>query len=127
MAAVHLVIGIALLEFVFFAFAVGKAREKYQVSAPATSGNEVFERYFRVQMNTLEQLIVFVPSMLLFGRYIEPRIAAALGVVFVIGRAVYFRGYVRDPKKRSLGFGLTFLPNAILLVGAVIGAALALR
>jgi uncharacterized membrane protein YecN with MAPEG domain len=127
MAVVHLVIGVALLEFLYFGFAVGRAREKYHVAAPATSGNEIFERYFRVQMNTLEQLIVFIPSILLFARYVEPRIAAALGAVFVIGRAVYFRHYVSEPKKRSLGFGLSFLPVAILLIGAVIGAALALR
>ena len=127
MAYTDIVTALALLQFVWFSMQVAKARGKYQVEAPAVSGNEIFERYFRVHMNTLEQLIVFIPSIVLFGRYIEPRIAAALGIVFLIGRALYFRSYVSDPKKRSLGFGLTFLPNAILLVGAVIGAALALR
>jgi glutathione S-transferase len=127
MTLVHLVIGAALLEYLWFGFAVGKAREKYGVKAPATTGNEIFERSFRVQMNTLEQLVVFIPSIVLFAVYVEPRIAAALGVVFVIGRAVYFRQYVRDPASRSLGFGLSFTPMLILLAGALIGAALALR
>jgi glutathione S-transferase len=127
MTFVHLVIGAALLEYLWFAFAVGKARETDAVKAPATVGNAIFERHFRVQMNTLEQLVVFIPSILLFGLYVEPRIAAALGAVFVIGRAVYFRSYVRDPQSRSLGFGLSFTPMVILLAGAVIGAALALR
>src|ERR1700683_2867706 len=107
MIFVHLVIGIALLEFLYFGFAVGKARDKYGVKAPATAGNEMFERYFRVQVNTLEQLIVFLPSILLLARYADPLIAAALGLVFVIGRALYFRAYTRDPGARSLGFALS--------------------
>jgi glutathione S-transferase len=127
MPFVHLVIGAALLEYLWFAFAVGKARETYKVQAPATTGNEIFERTFRVQMNTLEQLIMFIPSILIFAHYFDPRIAAAIGAIFVIGRVIYFRSYVRDPKSRSLGFGLSFLPMLVLLVGAVIGAALALR
>jgi glutathione S-transferase len=127
MLLVHLVIGIALVEFVYFGFAVGKARVTYSVKAPATSGNEMFERYFRVQMNTLEQLIVFIPAILLFALYVEPRIAAALGLVFVIGRAWYFNQYVREPSKRSGGFGLSFVPLVILLLGGLIGAALRFR
>jgi glutathione S-transferase len=127
MPFVHLIIAAALLEYLWFGFAVGKAREKYAVQAPATTGNEIFERNFRVQMNTLEQLIIFIPSILLFAHYFDPRVAAAIGALFVIGRAVYFRSYVRDPKSRSLGFGLSFTPMVILLAGAVIGAALALR
>jgi uncharacterized MAPEG superfamily protein len=87
----------------------------------------MFERYFRVQMNTLEQLIVFLPSILLFAHYADPRIAAALGLVYVIGRALYFRAYTRDPGSRSLGFALSSLPVVILLVGALIRAALQLR
>ena len=121
MPLVHLVIVLALLEFMIFVMAVGKARGTYAVPAPATSGNEVFERYFRVQMNTLEQLVVFVPSILLFGAYVHPLIAAALGLVFVIGRWLYFRGYVKDPKKRELGFILSGIPNLILLLGGLIG------
>jgi glutathione S-transferase len=127
MPFVHLVIVAALIEYLWVAFAVGKARELYAVKAPATTGNEIFERNFRVQMNTLEQLIIFIPSILIFARYFDPRIAAGLGAVFVIGRIVYFRAYVRDPRSRSLGFGLSFLPMVSLLVGAMIGAALALR
>jgi hypothetical protein len=87
----------------------------------------MFERYFRVQMNTLEQLIVFIPSILLFAHYVEPRIAAALGLLFVIGRPWYFRQYVRDPSKRTAAFGVSFVPVVILLVGALIGIALHFR
>jgi glutathione S-transferase len=122
MPLVHLVIGLALAQFVFFLFAVGKARETYKVPAPATSGNEVFERYFRVQMNTLELLVILVPSILLFGQYFGAYLAAALGVVYLIGRFVYFSSYVKEPKSRSLGYGVSVLPIMVLLVGAIIGA-----
>jgi hypothetical protein len=127
MIFVHLVIIVALLEFVWFGIAVGKARETYSVKAPATTGNEMFERYFRVQMNTLEQLIVFIPAIVLFARYVEPRIAAGLGVVFLIGRFWYFRQYVRNPGKRTIAFAISYLPSLVLLAGALIGAALSLR
>jgi glutathione S-transferase len=122
MPLVHLVIGLALAQFLFFLFAVGKARETYKVPAPATTGNLIFERYFRVQMNTLELLVIFVPSILLFGQYFGAYIAAALGVLYLIGRFVYFRSYVKEPKSRSLGYGVSVLPIMVLLVGAIIGA-----
>ena len=121
MPLVHLVIALALLEFFVFGMAVGKARGTYAVPAPATSGNEVFERYFRVQMNTLEQLMVFVPAILLFGAYVHPLIAAALGLVFVIGRWLYFRGYVKDPKKREHGVHSLRPAKLVLLLGGLIG------
>jgi glutathione S-transferase len=123
MPYVHIVIGLALVEFLGFALAVTRARVRYKVAAPAVSGNEIFERYFRVQMNTLEQLVVFIPSIWIFGQYLNPHLAAALGVVFIIGRLIYVFAYVKDPKKRELGFILTVAPNSILLAGAIFGAA----
>jgi uncharacterized membrane protein YecN with MAPEG domain len=122
MPLVHLVIGLALVQFLYFAFAVGKARETWKVPAPATTGNEVFERYFRVQMNTLELLVVFLPASVLFAQYLSSYIAAALGVVYLIGRFVYFSSYVKEPKSRSLGYGLSVLPVMVLLGGALVGA-----
>jgi glutathione S-transferase len=122
MPLVHLVIALALVEFFLFGVAVARARARYNILAPATTGNEVFERYFRVQMNTLEQLIIFVPSVLLFARYVNVYVAAALGVVFLIGRAVYFQGYVKAPQARHTGFVLSAVPNLALLIGAIIGA-----
>src|SRR5256886_12507640 len=76
MPFVHLVIALALVEFFLFGVAVARARARYNIPAPATTGNEVFERYFRVQMNTLEQLVVFVPAVLLFLRYLHRHGAA---------------------------------------------------
>ena len=126
MPYVHIVIALALIEFFYFGIAVARARGLYKVAAPATTGNEIFERYFRVQMNTLEQLVMFIPSILIFAHYFSPYIAAAAGAVFVIGRLLYFLGYVQDPKKREAGFILTVIPTSALLFGGIFGAVRAL-
>jgi glutathione S-transferase len=126
MPYVHLVIALALLEFFYFGIAVAQARGRYKVPAPATTGNEIFERYFRVQMNTLEQLVMFIPGILIFSHYFSPYIAAAAGAVFVIGRLLYFLGYVKDPRKREAGFILTVIPTMSLVVGGMVGAVRAL-
>ena len=122
MTYVDIVTALALLQFIVFGMKVATARGKYGVNAPAVSGNPIFERHFRVQQNTLEQLIVFIPGLYLFGRYVNPLWAAALGLVYLIGREVYSATYVKDPAKRSLGFGLTMLPTVILIVGGLAGA-----
>jgi uncharacterized membrane protein YecN with MAPEG domain len=124
MAYIDIVTGLALLQFIYFGFQVGGARTKYQVKAPAITGNEIFERYFRVQQNTLEQLIVFIPGLYLFSHYFNPLWAAGLGVIYLIGRQVYFAGYVKDPAKRGPGFGLSFLPTVALIGGGLVGAVL---
>lgn len=123
MALVHLVILLALLEFFAFGAAVGKARVTYRVAAPATTGNEMFERYYRVQMNTLELLVMLVPAIWLFARYLSPDAAAGLGALYLLGRLVYFVSYVKDPKTRSLGFALSSGPIVLLILGALFGAA----
>jgi uncharacterized membrane protein YecN with MAPEG domain len=122
MAYIDIVTALALLQFVYFGFQVGGARTKYQVKAPAITGNEIFERHFRVQQNTLEQLIAFIPGLYLFSHYFNPLWAAGLGVVYLIGRQVYAAGYVKDPAKRGPGFGLSFLPTVALVAGGLIGA-----
>ena len=122
MELVTIVIALSLIEYSVFAMLVGWARGKYGVAAPAVSGDPIFERYYRVQQNTLELLVLFVPGMWMFAQYVSADIAAGLGVIFIIGRFLYLRGYVADPKSRSLGFGLSFLPAQILLIGGLIGA-----
>jgi hypothetical protein len=122
MAYVDIVTALAVLQFIVFGFKVGSARVKYGVKAPAVSGSDIFERYFRVQQNTLEQLICFIPGMMLFSRYFSPLWAAGLGVVYLAGREIYAATYVKNPAKRGPGYGLTFLPVVILIVGGLIGA-----
>ena len=126
MAYVDIVTALAVLQFIVFGFKVGGARGRYGVKAPAITGNEIFERHFRVQMNTLEQLIAFLPGIYLFAHYFSPLVAAALGVVYLIGRELYAFTYVKDPANRSVGFGMTFLPMVILVLGCLIGAVRAL-
>ena len=120
-----IVIAVALLEYSVITILCGRARARCGVVAPATSGDPIFERYFRAQQNTLEQLIVFVPAMLLFGRYVSVPIGAGLGLVFIVGRALFARGYYRDPPTRASGFGLSLLSNGVLLLGGLIGAVVA--
>jgi hypothetical protein len=126
MNLVYVVIGLALAQFLFFGISVGRARGLFNVPAPATTGNEMFERYFRVQMNTLELLVVLIPSLPMFAYYISERWAAALGVVYLVGRFVYFVTYIKDPKKREIGFTLSILPAMILLLGGIGGAVMAI-
>ena len=122
MAYVDIVTALAVLQFIVFGFRVGAARGRYGVKAPAITGNDIFERYFRVQQNTLEQLIAFLPGIYLFSRYFNPLVAASLGVVYLVGRELYAFTYVKDPSKRDVGFGMTFLPLVILVAGGLIGA-----
>ncbi|MGH7949045.1 MAG: MAPEG family protein [Candidatus Binataceae bacterium] len=121
MNGVVVVTALALLEYSVFATLVGRARAKYGVPAPAITGHPEFERYFRVQQNTLEQLVVFVPALWIFASYVNAPTAVALGLVFVVARAIYAMGYIKEPKRRAPGAMLTFGVNAILVVGALIG------
>ena len=126
MPYVHIVTALALLQFTIFGFKVGGARGRYGVKAPAITGNEVFERTFRVQQNTMELLVVFVPGLYLFSRYFNPLVAVALGVIYLVGRQIYAASYVKDPAKRSAGYGMSFLPTAVLVLGGLVGAVRAL-
>jgi uncharacterized membrane protein YecN with MAPEG domain len=123
---VAIVTAVALLQFFWFGWQVGVARSKYNIPAPAISGNDVFERTFRVQMNTQEQLLVFLPALWIFASFVSPLWAAVLGAVFIVGRAVYAVSYVKDPKSRSIGFALTAIPNLLMLLGILIWAVWAL-
>jgi glutathione S-transferase len=111
------------IAFYFFTSAtVARARYTFGVKLPAISGHPDFERIFRVQMNTLEWMPIFLPSLWLFAFYISDAIAAALGVVWIIGRIVYFIGYRQAVEKRGPGFGIQALVCIVLWCGAL-GAA----
>ena len=104
---------------------VGQARGRSGLKAPAVTGDEQFERFFRAHSNTLEQLVVFVPGLYATGFYVGPIYAVAAGVVFLVGRALYFRTYVKDPGRRGPGMLLTFLANAFLVLAGLVGALVA--
>ncbi|MDG2070564.1 MAG: MAPEG family protein [Pseudomonadales bacterium] len=111
----------AILEYMFFTFQVGLARGRYEVAAPATTGNAEWERYFRVQQNTVEQLIVFLPALWIFSTYVDPMIGAGIGMLFVIGRPIYYRSYIKAPKTRTVGFLMGYIANAVLMLGSIGG------
>lgn len=121
MEYVALVSILALMQYFFFVAMVGKARGTYSVKAPATTGNEMFERVFRVQQNTLEQLIIFLPSIYLFGLYVHALAAAGIGVFFLLGRAIYYKSYITDPSTRTVGMVLGVFSYVVLTLGALIG------
>lgn len=125
MAIVHVVIALAVIEFFVFGALVGRARVKSGIDAPAMTGDAILERHIRVHYNTMEQLVAFIPAILLFATYVSTTAAAALGLLFVVARIMYFRAYIADPKKRGPGFGLSVLPTMIMLIGGLGGAALA--
>jgi glutathione S-transferase len=118
------------LAALFFYLATGinvaRSRRKHGLHAPSMAGHPVVERALRVQGNTLEWLVVFIPSLWIFSGYWGAYLGAALGVVWILGRIVYMAGYMQDAAKRGPGFGIQFLATAILLIGALAGAIRAL-
>ncbi len=122
MPLIEIVVSLALVQMIAFAMLVGRARGKYNIEAPAATGHEIFDRYFRVHMNTVEMIIAFIPAIYLFGKNISEPWGAGIGAVYLIGRILFLKGYVADPKKRGLGFALSFIPTMILLLGGLGGA-----
>jgi uncharacterized membrane protein YecN with MAPEG domain len=126
MELVYLMILVALVEYCVMGALVGRARAKYGIAAPAMTGHPGFERVNRVHLNTLENLIIFVPAVWIFGQYTSATWAALLGAVFVIGRAVYAVGYIKAAEKRSVGAGISGITNLVLIAGALVGVIRAL-
>ncbi len=110
---------LALLLYFVMSLRVGQARSKYNVPAPAISGNPDFERLFRVQANTLEWLPIFLPSLWLFAFYWNDAVAAGVGIVWIIGRYLYMTGYSKEAGARSAGFGIQALATGVLMFGAL--------
>lgn len=107
---------LALLQYQAMVLKTGTSRPKYGINAPSIKGDEIWERMFRVQQNTMEQLIVFIPGMLAFATYVDSKWVALPGIAFIVGRQLYWQAYVKAPESRALGFGLTFFANIGLIV-----------
>src|ERR1700680_5192661 len=114
-----LVTCMAILFYFFTGVQVAKARAAFGIKAPAISGNPDFERVVRVQMNTLEWLPIFLPSLWLFAIYISDGVAAAIGLVWIAGRILYLTGYSKAAAKRGPGFARQATAATILWVGAL--------
>jgi len=121
---VELVAMLAIVQYLFFGAMVGRARGRYGVKAPAVSGHEGFERAYRVQMNTLELLVALLPALFVASRFWPATWVAGIGAVYLAGRFVYWRAYVRAPSSRALGFALSMLPLLALVLLALAGAVL---
>lgn len=122
MEAIAIVTILALLQFIWISVQVGSMRGKHKVKAPAISGAEEFERAFRIQQNTMEQLVVFIPALWMFGYLVNPYWGAGIGLVFIVGRFIYRSSYLKDPASRGPGFTITFVPTAVLLVWSLVVA-----
>ena len=114
-----------LIGFFYFytAFRVGNLRGKHAIKAPATSGHPQFDRAFRVQLNTLEQMGIFLPFLWVSAFYPIPWawLAPLIGFIWLVGRIVYLRAYMADPDKRLIGAGLGGLTNLIMFIIAAAG------
>lgn len=122
MEALSIVTVLALIQLVFFALQVGAARQRCGISAPSVAGDDDFERHYRVHQNTLEQLVIFLPALWMFGYFIDPIWGAGIGSIFVLSRFMYRLAYIKDPKSRSVTFTVGFLSMAVLLLGSIVGA-----
>ncbi|MDR6626771.1 MAPEG family protein [Caulobacter segnis] len=118
-ALVAIVTLLSLLVYVWMILRIPGARRRTGIDAPAMTGDPELERHIRVQANTVEWLVIYLPALWLFAIYWNDLVAAALGVVWMIGRIVYALGYAADPKKRELGFVIQALATAILVFGAL--------
>jgi len=111
----------ALFLYVLTGVAVAVGRVKYGIAAPATTGNDDFERVFRVQMNTQENLLIFLPALWLFSIYVSYYWAGLIGLVWLVGRSYYALSYSRSAAARSPGFAISFLAFSVLAIGAGVG------
>lgn len=118
-ALVAIVTLLSLLVYVWMIFRIGGARRRTGIDAPAMTGDPELERHLRVQANTVEWLVIYLPSLWLFAIYWNDLFAAAAGAVWIIGRILYALGYAADAKKRELGFIIQMLATAVLLFGAL--------
>ena len=116
-----LIVLLALLQYVWFTGRVGAARGKYKVDAPACDGDEAWNRLFRIQQNTMEQLIVFVPATYAFAFYLSELWVLVPGLGFLVGRFLYSAEYLKDPKSRTPGMAITLISNVVLVLGALFG------
>ena len=105
---------------------VGRCRAKYKVNAPASFGHPIFDCAFRVQMNTLENAVMFLPALWLFAVYVSVQWSGILGAAWLVGRVLYWKGYMEEPKKRGPGYGISFFALIGLIIGALVGVVLKL-
>ncbi|HEX7326904.1 MAG TPA: MAPEG family protein [Rhodanobacteraceae bacterium] len=116
-----LVVLLTILLLLVVTLLTGRARGKYGIKAPATSGHPLFERAYRVQMNTLEHSVIFLPTLWLAARLGSASVAGVLGLIWLAGRVWYAHAYARDPASRGRPFMLAGVALLLLVVLAIVG------
>jgi len=117
---------LALMQFMLFSIQVGSMRMKHGIKAPAIAGHPEFERMFRIQQNTMEQLVVFIPALWIYAHLVNPLWGAGIGLFFILGRFVYRAAYLKDPASRSNGFTIGVLAISVLLIWSLVDAVISL-
>jgi uncharacterized membrane protein YecN with MAPEG domain len=115
-----LMVLLALVQFMIFTAKVGSGRGKHGVSAPSCTGEETWERLCRIQQNTMEQLVIFIPACYAFAHYVHPKWVLLPGILFLLGRAVYANAYAGNPKKRAVGMLMTLIPSALMVLVSLV-------
>lgn len=118
---VHFIALLAIIQYLYFGFQVGRARDRYGIKAPAISGSEEFERFYRVQSNTLEVLVAFLPALYIAADEWSTTLVGLIGLVYLVGRFIYARSYVANPASRATGFLLSVGPIFVLLLMGLLG------
>ncbi|MFN7161105.1 MAG: MAPEG family protein [Candidatus Gracilibacteria bacterium] len=109
----------SLLVCFIFSVVIGLKRRKHKIAAPAMVGHPEVESAIRVHYNTIEQIILFLPSLWMFWYLVSPLWANILGMIWIVGRVLYALGYYNSPLKRYPGHLLTLLPLFILMFGSM--------
>ena len=120
------VLMLILLQTLYFGIEVGRARQLLGIEAPDVFGDDEIDRYFRAHQNSLEQLIIFLPAVLVTAYLGYSFTCVVCGVFYFLGRAIYFRSYVKEPKKKTLGFVLSFFSSVILIMTSLVSSLLIL-
>jgi glutathione S-transferase len=121
-ALTSLITLLVVLHMFVNALMVGRARQKYEIKAPAVTGNEQFERVYRVQMNTIESVLLFLPALWIYAFYVGDKGAASTGLIWLVGRVWYAQAYSSNPAKRGPGFMIAMLATFGAWFGGLYGA-----
>ncbi|BAY94708.1 MULTISPECIES: MAPEG family protein [unclassified Tolypothrix] len=121
-----LITTLSLLLYLVITINVGRARAKYKVLPPQMTGDANFERVLRVQQNTIEQMVLFLPALWIFSFYVNSLWGAAIGSIWLVGRVIYAWGYYQAAEKRMIGFVISNFSSVVLLLGALVGCILSL-
>jgi glutathione S-transferase len=114
---------LAALICLWTAILVSRTRSRHNVIAPAMSGAPEVERALRVQGNTVEQVVIFLPLLWVAALYFHAIgwLVPALGLLWCIGRVIFAIGYMAEAKKRGPGFGISVLSSLALAILGLIG------